>query len=117
MPDADLLDRLAALYRGDALLGRSFAVAREAQTMMEGHDPGGMGSRTQPVVELARAAGEILGKRGRPARGDHRFRRLGHAHQPARRVRPADAQPAPARPLASPRSRRRSARPGGTPRC
>ena len=55
----DEVDRLAALYRDDTLLGRSFAVAREAQTMMDGHDPGGMGSRTTPVVELAKAAGEI----------------------------------------------------------
>jgi uncharacterized protein (DUF1501 family) len=65
-PDADLLDRLAALYRDDPLLARSFAVAREAQTMMEGHDPGGMGSRTLPVVELARAAGEILSRPNGP---------------------------------------------------
>jgi uncharacterized protein (DUF1501 family) len=61
-PDADLIERLAALYRDDALLGRSFAVAREAQTMMEGHDPGGMASRTLPVEELARAAGEVLSR-------------------------------------------------------
>ena len=61
-PDTDLLDRLAVLYRDDLLLGRSFAVAREAQTMMDGHDPGGTGSRTPPVVELARAAGEVLGR-------------------------------------------------------
>ncbi len=65
-PDGDLLERLAALYRGDALLGRSFAVAREAQTMMEGHDAGGTGGRTLPVVELARAAGEVLGRRDGP---------------------------------------------------
>ncbi len=61
-PDPELLERLAALYRDDPLLGRSFAVAREAQNMMEGHDPGGMGSRTTPVVELARAAGEVLSR-------------------------------------------------------
>jgi len=65
-PDADLLERLAALYRDDPLLGRSFAVAREAQAMMEGHDPGGMGSRALPVVELARAAGEILSRQDGP---------------------------------------------------
>jgi uncharacterized protein (DUF1501 family) len=65
-PDTDLLDRLAALYRDDPLLGRSFTVAREAQSMMEGHDPGGMGSRTLPVVELARAAGEILSRQDGP---------------------------------------------------
>jgi uncharacterized protein (DUF1501 family) len=65
-PDTDLLDRLAALYRDDPLLGRSFAVAREAQAMMEGHDPGGMGGQTLPVVELARAAGEILSREDGP---------------------------------------------------
>jgi uncharacterized protein (DUF1501 family) len=62
VPDADLLERLGALYRDDPLLGRSFAVAREAQAMMESRNPGGVDSATQPVVELARAAGEILGK-------------------------------------------------------
>jgi uncharacterized protein (DUF1501 family) len=61
-PDADLLDRLATLYQGDALLGRSFAVAREAQAMMQGQHGDGMGGRTQPVAELARAAGEVLGR-------------------------------------------------------
>jgi uncharacterized protein (DUF1501 family) len=65
-PDADLLGRLGTLYQGDALLGQSFAVAREAQAMMEGHDPDGMGSRTTPVVELARAAGEVLGRQDGP---------------------------------------------------
>ena len=65
-PDADLLDRLAALYRDDPLLGRSFAAAREAQTMMQGHDLGNMGSRALPVAELARAAGEILGRQDGP---------------------------------------------------
>ena len=65
-PDADLLDRLAALYRDDPLLGRSFAAAREAQTMMQGHDPGDMGSRALPVAELARTAGEILGRQDGP---------------------------------------------------
>ncbi len=63
VPDADLLERLAALYRGDALLERSFSVAREAQAMMAGRDAGNsMDGQTLPVVELARAAGEILGK-------------------------------------------------------
>jgi uncharacterized protein (DUF1501 family) len=61
-PDPDLLERLAALYRDDALLSRSFSVAREAQAMTESHDPGGMGSRASPVVELAKAAGEILSR-------------------------------------------------------
>jgi len=63
IPDADLLERLATLYRGDALLDRSFTVAREAQAMMEGRDAGdGMGGQTLPVAELARAAGELLGR-------------------------------------------------------
>jgi len=66
VPDADLLDRLEALYRDDMLLGRSFAVAREAQAMMDGHDPDGMGSQTSPVVELAKAAGEILSRQDGP---------------------------------------------------
>ena len=71
VPEADLLERLAELYRGDELLGRSFTAAREAQSMMEGRDAsggmgGGMGGGMQPVVELARAAGEILGKREGP---------------------------------------------------
>jgi uncharacterized protein (DUF1501 family) len=65
-PDPDLLERLAALYRDDALLSRSFAVAREARAMMEGHDPGSMGSQTLPVLELARAAGEVLSRRDGP---------------------------------------------------
>jgi uncharacterized protein (DUF1501 family) len=54
-------------YQGDALLGRSFTVAREAQTMMEGHGAGGaMGGQSSPVLVLARAAGEILGRRDGP---------------------------------------------------
>jgi len=66
-PDADLLERLAELYRGDALLARSFAAAREAQKMMEGRDAGrGMGGGPPAVVTLAKAAGEILGKRAGP---------------------------------------------------
>ncbi len=67
-PDAALLDRLAELYRGDALLARSFATAREAQTMMERKDGGrDMGAgQAQPVVALAKAAGEILAKRDGP---------------------------------------------------
>ncbi|HZN86301.1 MAG TPA: DUF1501 domain-containing protein [Burkholderiales bacterium] len=59
VPDADLLERLAALYRGDPLLERSFAAAREAQGMMERRDAGG---GVQAVLALAKAAGEILGK-------------------------------------------------------
>jgi uncharacterized protein (DUF1501 family) len=65
-PATDLLERLAALYRGDALLGRSFTVARQAQTMMEAHGGGGGGGPMQPVMELARAAGEILGRANGP---------------------------------------------------
>jgi uncharacterized protein (DUF1501 family) len=61
-PGTDLLDRLEVLYRDDALLGRSFGVAREAQTMMDSHDPGGTASRTTPVVELAKAAGQVLAR-------------------------------------------------------
>jgi uncharacterized protein (DUF1501 family) len=66
-PDADLLERLAELYRGDTLLARSFAAAREAQGMMERRDAArGMGGGPQVVVALAKAAGEILGKRDGP---------------------------------------------------
>ncbi len=66
-PDADLLERLAELYRGDALLARSFAAAREAQGMLEGRDAArGMGGGPQAVVALAKAAGEILGKHDGP---------------------------------------------------
>jgi uncharacterized protein (DUF1501 family) len=64
VPDAALLERLGALYRGDALLEQSFATALEAQKMMEGRD--GMGGGQQPVVALAKAAGEILGKHDGP---------------------------------------------------
>ena len=65
VPDADLLERLAALYRGDPLLERSFAAARAAQGMVEGRDMAGAGG-PQPVLALAKAAGEILGKRDGP---------------------------------------------------
>jgi uncharacterized protein (DUF1501 family) len=66
-PDADLLERLAELYRSDALLGTSFATAREAQGMLESRDAGrGMGGGPQAVLVLAKAAGEILGKREGP---------------------------------------------------
>jgi len=64
VPDAALLDRLGELYRGDALLAQSFTTAREAQKMMEGRD--GMGGGGQPVEALAKAAGEILGRREGP---------------------------------------------------
>lgn len=69
-PDADMLERLGALYRGDALLAQSFAAALEAQGMMQGRDAaGGMagsGGGPQVVVALAKAAGEILAKRDGP---------------------------------------------------
>jgi len=67
-PDADLLERLAVLYRGDALLERSFSAAREAQGMMERGEAGNaMGAGgPQVVLALAKAAGEILGKRDGP---------------------------------------------------
>ncbi len=64
VPEAALLERLGELYRGDALLAQSFATALEAQKIMEGRD--GVGGGQQPVVALARAAGEILGKRDGP---------------------------------------------------
>jgi uncharacterized protein (DUF1501 family) len=64
VPDAALLERLGELYRGDKLLAQSFSTALEAQKMMEGRD--GMGGGQQPVVALAKAAGEILGKREGP---------------------------------------------------
>jgi uncharacterized protein (DUF1501 family) len=64
VPDAALLERLGELYRGDKLLAQSFSTAIEAQKMMEGRD--GMGGGQQPVVALAKAAGEILGKRDGP---------------------------------------------------
>jgi uncharacterized protein (DUF1501 family) len=67
-PDADLLERLAELYRGDALLSRSFNAAREAQGMLDGREAArGMGGGGPPAVAvLAKAAGEILGKRDGP---------------------------------------------------
>lgn len=64
VPDAALLERLGELYRGDELLAQSFVTALDAQKMMEGRD--GMGGGQQPVVALAKAAGEILGKREGP---------------------------------------------------
>jgi len=69
-PDPDMLERLAALYRGDALLAQSFAAALEAQGMMKGREAGGAmagaNGGAQVVVALAKAAGEILGKRDGP---------------------------------------------------
>jgi uncharacterized protein (DUF1501 family) len=66
-PDGDLLERLAALYRGDPLLAGPFAAAREAQAMMQSRDAsGGMGGARQGVAVLARAAGAFLAKRDGP---------------------------------------------------
>jgi len=66
-PDADLLERLAALYRGDALLERSFSAARESQAMMQGQSArGGEGGGGQPLLALATAAGEVLARRDGP---------------------------------------------------
>jgi uncharacterized protein (DUF1501 family) len=65
-PDADLLEKLAALYKDDPLLGRSFAAARESQAMMEGQSARGMDGGGQPVVALGTAAGEALARRDGP---------------------------------------------------
>jgi uncharacterized protein (DUF1501 family) len=65
-PDADLLDRLAALYKDDPLLERSFKAARESQSMMENQSASGMAGAGQPVLALATAAGEALAKRDGP---------------------------------------------------
>jgi uncharacterized protein (DUF1501 family) len=58
-PDHDLLDRLALLYQGDALLNKSFDAARQTQSMMGGQQGAGL---AQPMIELAKAAGEVLAK-------------------------------------------------------
>jgi uncharacterized protein (DUF1501 family) len=66
-PDPDMLERLAELYRGDAILAPSFAAARESQGMLDGRETArGMGAGPQAVLALAKAAGEILGKREGP---------------------------------------------------
>ena len=65
-PDADLLERLAALYMGDPLLERSFKAARESQAMMAGQPAPGMEGGGQPVLALATAAGEVLARRDGP---------------------------------------------------
>jgi uncharacterized protein (DUF1501 family) len=67
-PDADLLERLAALYKDDPLLERSFKAARESQSMMAGQSASGMegGGGAQVVLALATAAGEALAKRDGP---------------------------------------------------
>jgi uncharacterized protein (DUF1501 family) len=66
-PDADLLERLAGLYRDDPLLARPFAAARDAQTMMAGRGDGrGMNGGPRAVLALAKAAGDFLGRREGP---------------------------------------------------
>lgn len=66
-PDPDMLERLAELYRGDAILAPSFAAARESQGMLDGREAArGMGAGPQAVLALAKAAGEILGRREGP---------------------------------------------------
>jgi uncharacterized protein (DUF1501 family) len=66
-PDPDMLERLAELYRGDAILAPSFAAARESQGMLDGREAArGMGAGPQAVVALAKAAGEILARREGP---------------------------------------------------
>jgi uncharacterized protein (DUF1501 family) len=66
-PDPDMLERLAELYRGDAILAPSFAAARESQGMLDGREAArGMGAGPQAVLALAKAAGEILAKREGP---------------------------------------------------
>jgi uncharacterized protein (DUF1501 family) len=65
-PDPDLLEKLGALYKGDALLERSFKAARESQAMMEGQSARGMEGGGGPVIALATAAGEALAKRDGP---------------------------------------------------
>lgn len=67
VPDNDLLERLAGLYQSDGVLAQSFKAAREAQTLMEGRDgQGAMAAGAQPVLALAKAAGEILAKADGP---------------------------------------------------
>lgn len=67
-PDADLLERLAQLYRDDPLLAVPFAAARTAQQMMQGEGEGGRGMRGGPraAVQLAKAAGTFLAKADGP---------------------------------------------------
>jgi uncharacterized protein (DUF1501 family) len=64
-PDSDMLERLAKLYQNDLLLSQSFAVARQTQAMMgtRKNDASDLkGNSTQPILELAKAAGEVLSK-------------------------------------------------------
>lgn len=66
-PDADLLERLAQLYRDDPLLAKPFAAARAAQGLMEGEEGRrGMNAGPQAVVQLAKGAGTFLAKRDGP---------------------------------------------------
>jgi uncharacterized protein (DUF1501 family) len=63
VPDPDLLERLAQLYRNDPLLAQPLAAARHANGMMEGSDGArGMGAGAQPVIAYAKAAGAFLAK-------------------------------------------------------
>ena len=67
VPDPDLLDRLAMLYRGDPVLAPSLAAARESQAMLNDREAArGMGGGPQAVATLAKAAGEMLAKREGP---------------------------------------------------
>jgi len=60
-PEADLLDRLARLYRDDPLLAKPFAAAVETQAVMEGRGDGGMrGEGGAPVLALVDAAARFL---------------------------------------------------------
>lgn len=62
-PTPDTLERLAQLYRGDALLEPALARAREANSMMAGR---AMQGETQPTVVLAKAAATFLAKADGP---------------------------------------------------
>ncbi len=62
-PASDTLERLAQLYRGDALLEPALARARDANEMMAGTI---MKGETQPTVALAQAAATFLTKADGP---------------------------------------------------
>jgi uncharacterized protein (DUF1501 family) len=61
-PDSDMLERLSRLYQTDPLLSQSFAVARQTQSIMGIRQNDGKSSSTSPILELAKAAGEVLSK-------------------------------------------------------
>lgn len=68
-PSADTLERLAQMYRGDALLEDALARARAANAQVADEDGmAGMqgGSPAAPAVALARAAGTFLAKADGP---------------------------------------------------